>query len=75
MGLHLDPGRHGGPAARRRPRLPERRQLLRGRHALLLAIGRMVEVAETAAERLAAEGIDCGVVNARWLKPIDTRLL
>ncbi len=52
-------------------RWEERRK---GRQALLLAIGRMVEVAEAAAERLAAEGIECGVINARWLKPVDPRL-
>jgi 1-deoxy-D-xylulose-5-phosphate synthase len=28
-----------------------------------------------AADRLAAEGISCGVINARWLKPVDPRLL
>ena len=34
----------------------------------------MVEVAVAAAEKLAAEGISCGVINARWLKPMDPRL-
>jgi 1-deoxy-D-xylulose-5-phosphate synthase len=45
-----------------------------GEDACILAIGRMVEVAVAAAERLAVEGISCGVVNARWLKPMDPRL-
>ncbi len=27
-----------------------------------------------AADQLAAEGVSCGVVNARWLKPMDPRL-
>ena len=40
----------------------------------ILAIGRMVEVATVAADQLAAEGIACGVINARWLKPMDPRL-
>src|SRR3981081_2891903 len=35
----------------------------------------MVEVATVAADQLAAEGIACGVVNARWLKPMDPRLV
>ena len=47
----------------------------RGRDAAILAIGRMVEVATVAADQLAAEGIECGVINARWLKPMDPRLV
>jgi 1-deoxy-D-xylulose-5-phosphate synthase len=50
-------------------------EVRRGEDVALLAIGRMVGVATAAAERLAAEGISCGVVNARWLKPTDPRLL
>ncbi|HKF75871.1 MAG TPA: 1-deoxy-D-xylulose-5-phosphate synthase, partial [Candidatus Dormibacteraeota bacterium] len=49
-------------------------ELRQGRDAVILAIGRMVEVATVAADRLAMEGIECGVVNARWLKPMDPRL-
>ena len=41
----------------------------------ILAIGRMVQVALEAAERLARDGVSCGVINARWLKPMDGRLL
>src|SRR5207245_1079828 len=47
----------------------------RGTDAAILAVGRMVEVASVAADRLAAEGVSCGVINARWLKPVDPRLL
>lgn len=50
-------------------------ELRRGREACLLATGRMVEVALVAADQLAVEGISCGVVNARWLKPMDPRLV
>ncbi|MEP7105169.1 MAG: 1-deoxy-D-xylulose-5-phosphate synthase [Chloroflexota bacterium] len=50
-------------------------EVRKGSNAVLLAVGRMVEVAQAAAERLAAEGIDCGVVNARWIKPLDPRLV
>ncbi|MBO0687473.1 MAG: 1-deoxy-D-xylulose-5-phosphate synthase, partial [Candidatus Dormibacteraeota bacterium] len=46
-----------------------------GRDAAILAVGRMVEVAQVASDRLAAEGISCGVINARWVKPMDPRLL
>jgi 1-deoxy-D-xylulose-5-phosphate synthase len=50
-------------------------EVRRGRDVAILAIGRMVEVATVAADRLAAEGIACGVINARWLKPMDPRLV
>jgi 1-deoxy-D-xylulose-5-phosphate synthase len=49
-------------------------ELRSGDDACILAIGRMVEVAGAAADKLAAEGISCGVINARWLKPMDPRL-
>ncbi|HEY7199500.1 MAG TPA: 1-deoxy-D-xylulose-5-phosphate synthase [Candidatus Dormibacteraeota bacterium] len=49
-------------------------EVRRGADVAILAIGRMVEVATVAADQLAAEGIACGVINARWLKPMDPRL-
>jgi 1-deoxy-D-xylulose-5-phosphate synthase len=50
-------------------------EVRRGADVAILAIGRMVEVATVAADQLAVEGIACGVVNARWLKPMDPRLV
>jgi 1-deoxy-D-xylulose-5-phosphate synthase len=47
----------------------------RGEDACIVAIGRMVEVARVAADRLAGAGVSCGVINARWLKPVDPRLV
>jgi 1-deoxy-D-xylulose-5-phosphate synthase len=49
-------------------------EVRQGTDAAIVAIGRMVGEAREAANLLAAEGIDCGVINARWLKPIDPRL-
>ena len=49
-------------------------ELRKGSDVCLLANGRLVHVAAQAAERLAADGIDCSVVNARWIKPLDPRL-
>lgn len=46
-----------------------------GEHATLVALGNMVPRAVAAAEQLAAEGIDCGVVDVRSLVPLDTRTL
>src|SRR5216684_2171557 len=53
-------------------RWEERRK---GSDAAIFAIGRMVEVATEAAERLALQGVECTVVNARWIKPIDPRIV
>ena len=49
-------------------------EVRRGRDACVLATGRMVAVAEEAASRLEKLGVDLGVVNARWIKPMDPRL-
>jgi 1-deoxy-D-xylulose-5-phosphate synthase len=50
-------------------------EVRRGTDAAIVAIGRMVGAAKEAAELLAGDGIDVGVINARWLKPIDPRLV
>lgn len=49
-------------------------QIRSGSDVLLLAVGRMVPVADKAATLLEDEGISCGLVNARWVKPLDPRL-
>ena len=46
-----------------------------GRDVAFVAVGRMVQEAHRAAELLAAEGIEVGVVNARFVKPLDETLL
>src|ERR1700676_1130607 len=46
----------------------------KGSDAVIFAVGRMVEVAEEAAERLDMQGVSCAVVNARWIKPVDPRI-
>lgn len=76
-----------GPSAVRYPRgssddrLPESRapivlgkaELLRGGgDVTIAAIGSMVSAAYEAAERLAAMGIEATVINARFLKPLDS---
>lgn len=45
-----------------------------GEDVLLLALGSMVEPAVKAAGMLAQQGISCGIVNARWVKPLDERV-
>jgi 1-deoxy-D-xylulose-5-phosphate synthase len=49
-------------------------ELSYGEDVLFLANGRMVEHAQKAAATLSQSGVSCGVVNARWVKPLDERL-
>ncbi len=49
--------------------------LREGDDVLILAIGHMVQDARTAAEALASEGISATVVNARFVKPLDHKLI
>jgi len=83
--------RHSGPTVVRYPRgrgvgVPlddevepwpmGRAEVLRsGRDILILAVGSTVYPALSAAEILAAEGLDAGVVNARFIKPLDEELI
>jgi 1-deoxy-D-xylulose-5-phosphate synthase len=79
-----------GPIAIRYPRgtIPEDRidssysidwgkwEILReSHHAMFLAVGSMVERALGAAEILAEEGIEVGVANCRFIKPLDEECL
>ena len=81
---------HDGPIAIRYPKgaavsipnvpiepLPvgEAELLSEGDDVMLIAAGRMVETAAKAAADLGEKGITAGVVNARWVKPLDPRIL
>ena len=50
-------------------------EIRKGDEAVIFAVGRMVGVAGEAAERLAMQGLSCAVVNARWVKPVDPRIV
>jgi 1-deoxy-D-xylulose-5-phosphate synthase len=50
-------------------------RLREGQGVAVLAVGTMVMPALAAAEQLAAEGVECTVVNARFLKPMDEAML
>ncbi|HEX8068443.1 MAG TPA: 1-deoxy-D-xylulose-5-phosphate synthase [Pyrinomonadaceae bacterium] len=83
--------KHKGPAAMRYPRAngvgadiqraPQllelgKAELLRdGGEVAIVAYGSMVHPAAQAAERLAKEGLETTVVNARFVKPLDASLL
>jgi len=64
------------PAVPVEPLIIGQAQLLSdGSDVLMVAAGRMVETAEKAAADLRAKGFSVGVVNARWVKPLDPRIL
>jgi 1-deoxy-D-xylulose-5-phosphate synthase len=50
-------------------------ELRKGSDAVIFAVGRMVEVALEAAERLELQNVSCAVVNSRWIKPVDPRIV
>jgi pyruvate dehydrogenase E1 component beta subunit len=49
--------------------------LRQGANATIVALGAMVPKALAAAEQLAAQGIDCTVVDVRSLVPLDTQTI
>ena len=49
--------------------------LRRGKDLNLFAYGSMVTPATEAAASLTARGMDCGVINARFAKPLDVELI
>ncbi|MGA7096963.1 MAG: 1-deoxy-D-xylulose-5-phosphate synthase [Acidimicrobiia bacterium] len=81
---------HDGPVAIRYPKgaavsvpsipaeplaIGEAELLSEGSDVMMIAAGRMVEIAEKAAVDLRSKGLSVGVVNARWVKPLDPRIL
>ena len=46
-----------------------------GEDAMILAVGRMVETALNAAIKLVGRGVRCGVIDARFIKPMDEQML
>lgn len=64
------------PAAERRAMLPGKAETLReGKRTVIWAYGAMVTTAIEVAVRLERDGIEVGVVDARWCKPLDEELL
>ena len=46
-----------------------------GAEVVFLAVGAMVETATVVAKELLAEGVSAGVVNCRFVKPLDRELV
>ena len=67
-----------GAQPKAKPKLLEigKAEVLRhGSRVALIALGNMVEVAEQAAVLLEEQGISTAVINARWIKPLDTAMI
>ncbi len=67
-----------GVTPKARPKLLEigkAEVLVHGKTAAIFALGNMVELALAAAETLEQQGISTAVINARWIKPLDTSTL
>lgn len=72
-----EPGQ-GGPLDRELLEIPEGKAevLRRGNHVLILAVGPLVYRAMEAALRLSGlDGIEATVVNVRYIKPLDRKLI
>ena len=68
--VHAD-GLDGRPLARIQPFREQRPQtVLAGKDLTMVAVGHKFKVARDAAEQLRKKGIDCGLVNLRYLKPL-----
>lgn len=81
--------RHDGPIAVRYPRGSGKRQLaqsapinrgtgvklLRGDDVTIVAVGKMVETALTVADLLAQKGVNADVINGRFVKPLDAKMI
>ncbi len=80
----------GGPIALRYPRgeafdglreyrdpvrLGKAEWIYKERHIALVAVGSMVKTALIVRERLIRRGYACSIINARFVKPIDTEIL
>lgn len=81
---------HSGPVAIRYPKSPikgvklaqinkieigKAEVLKEGKDLVIIAIGSMVHPSFEAAEILEKEGLDAGIVNARFIKPLDRNLI
>ena len=51
------------------------RLLKEGSDAYILSFGRMLKTAQEAADLLIGKGISCGVVDMRWIKPLDLDMI
>jgi len=49
--------------------------LKEGKHICIIALGKMVNVANKTADELEKKNIKIGIMNARFVKPLDTELL
>jgi len=78
MAIRYPRGAGTGAKPKKQPQILEigkAEVILHGSRACIFALGNMVEVALEAAEQLEKQGVSTAVVNARWIKPLDTATL
>ena len=78
MAIRYPRGAGTGAKPKKQPQILEigKAEVLRhGSRACIFALGNMVDLALEAAETLEKQGISTAVVNARWIKPLDTATL
>jgi len=56
-------------------KLGEAEIIKEGKDITIVAIGKMVERAKEVSDLLKEKGIDCEIINARFLKPIDSKII
>ena len=67
-----------GAVPKKKPQILEigKSEVLRhGSRAAIIALGNMCELALEAAEALEKMGVSTAVINARWIKPLDTAMI
>src|SRR5207248_2697873 len=75
VGVPLDAELHQLEVGKAELLSPSTLELAEQQDCAILAYGSTVAQAELAAKELAAEGISIAVVNARWAKPLDEKLI
>ncbi|MDX1944598.1 MAG: 1-deoxy-D-xylulose-5-phosphate synthase [Pirellulaceae bacterium] len=73
--LNLEPGALPPPQARQPIELGKAEVLRPGRDGLILCFGTLLADCLKASDSLAAEGLEVGVANARFAKPLDGELI
>ena len=63
------------PSQKQKIELGKAEMLREGKDAMIVAIGSMVKPCLEAGDILSKQGINCGLINSRFLKPLDESLL
>lgn len=78
VALRYPRGAASGIAQLSEPELLEEgkaRLIKEGSDSYILSFGRMLKTALEAAEQLGSQGVSCGVIDMRWVKPLDLDMI